>query len=119
MFWRKKKTPVDERREKAKRAIQKIEVPLWGYMVTRRGVRMDFLQRLRRVEREGNLWNKQVTLVRMFDPAAAEEAGVVIDSYESLSAHPRLILYEGYYVRPEMAVIHMGKAVHEEEKASR
>jgi hypothetical protein len=55
----------------------------------------------------------------MFDPAAAEEAGVVIDSYESLSAHPRLILYEGYYVGPEMAVIHMGKAVHEEEKASR
>lgn len=115
MFWKWKKTTEDEGSERAK----KIEGPLWGYMVTRRGVGMDVLQRLRRVEREGFVWDKPVTQVRIFNPAGAEEAGVVVDSYESLSAHPRLILYEGYYRGPEMSLIHMGKAVYEEEKVKR
>lgn len=119
MFWRKKKTPEDERREKAKKAVKKIEGPLWGYMVTQRGVVVDVLQNLRRVERTGTAGGKPATLVRIFDPAAAEKERAVIDSYESLDAHRRLILYDGYYRGPEMADIHIGRTVHEEEKAKR
>ncbi len=107
MFWRRKKTPEDERREKAKKAVQKIEGPLWGYMVTQRGVVVDVLQNLRRVEREGSAGGKPATMVRIFDPAIAEKDGTVIDSYESLDAHRRLILYDGYYRGSEMADIHM------------
>lgn len=117
MFWRKKKRPEDERREKAKRAVQKIEGPLWGYMVTRRGAALDVLQRLRRVEREGTVWGEPATLVRIFDPATAEKAGVMVESYESLNGHRGLILYEGYYRGAEMADIHIVRARHNEEEA--
>ena len=117
MFWRKRKTPEDERSEKAKKAVKKIEGPLWGYMVTQRGVAVDVLQHLRRVERAGAVGGKPTTLVRIFDPAAAEKEGVVIDSYESLDAHRRLILYDSYYRGPEMADIHIARSVHVEEKA--
>lgn len=119
MFWRKKKIPEDERREKALKAAQKIEGPLWGYMVTQRGVVVDILQSLRRVERTGMAGGKSATLVRIFDLAVTEKAGVVVDSYESLNAHPRLILYEGYYRGPEMADIHMVRVIPLEEKAKR
>src|SRR4030067_3807503 len=96
MFWRRKKTPEDERREKAKKAVKKIECPLWGYMVTQRGVVVDVLQTLRRVERDGTVGSKPATMVRIFDPVAAGKEGGVVDSYESLDAHRRLILYGGY-----------------------
>ena len=119
LFRRKKKAPEDERREKAKKAVQKIEGPLWGYMVTQRGVVVDVLQNLRRVERAGTAGGKPATLVRIFDPATAEKARVMVDSYESLDAHRRLILYEGYYRGPEMDAIHIGRAVHVEEKVPR
>ncbi len=119
MFWRKKKRPEDETREKAKRGVQKIEGPLWGYMVTRRGVVLDVLEHLRRVEREGTVSGEPATLVRVFDPATAKKAGVVVESYDSLDGHRRLILYEGYYRGPEMADIHIARAMHDEEKAPR
>jgi len=119
MFWRRKKTPEDERREKAKKAVKKIEGPLWGYMVTQRGVVVNVLQNLRRVERDDMVNGKPATKVRIFDPAIAEKEGTLIDSYESLDAHRRLILYEGYYRGSEMADIHIGRAVHDEEKAPR
>ena len=119
MFWRKKKRPEDERREKAKKTVKKIEGPLWGYMVTQRGVVVDVLQNLRRVERGGSAGGKPATMVRIFDPVAAGKEGVVVDSYESLDTHLRLILYEGYYRGPMMVDIHIERAVHEEEKAKR
>ena len=55
MFWRKKKALEDEKRKKATNAVNKIEGPLWGYMVTQRGVVVDVLQNLRRVERAGSV----------------------------------------------------------------
>ena len=119
MFWRRKKTPEDERREKAKKAVMKIEGPLWGYMATQRGAVVDVLQNLRRVECEGSAGGKPATMVRIFDPAIAEKEGAVIDSYESLDNSRRLILYEGYYRGPMMVDIHIERAVHDEEKAPR
>ena len=52
---------------------------------------------------------KPATMVRIFDPAIAEKEGAVIDSYESLDAQRRLILYDGYYRGSEMADIHIGR----------
>jgi hypothetical protein len=116
MFWKKKRLVENRGGEKAKAAIKKIEGPLWGYMVTQRGVPVDTLQRMRRVERDGKVGSKPATIVRIFNPAAAEKGGVVIDSYESLDAYRGLILYDGYYRGSEMADIHIGRAVHVEEK---
>ena len=119
MFWKWKKTTKDEGSERAKKAVKKIEGPLWGYMVTQREVVVDVLQNLRLVEYEESVGGKPATIVRIFDPAAAEKEGVMIDSYKGLDTHRRLILYDGYYREPEMADIHIGRTVHEEEKAKR
>ena len=120
MFWRKKKAVEDRGTEKAKKATKKIEGPLWGYMVTQRGVVVDVLQHLRRVERDGIVSGRPATMVRIFDPVVAEKAGVTVEGYESLDRpHSQLILYEGYYREPEMVDIHIGRAVHDEEKAPR
>lgn len=118
MFWRKKKTPEDERQEKARKAVKKIEGPLWGYMVTQRGVVVDILQHLRRVEQAGVAGHKPATMVRIYDPDAAKKEGMMVDSYESLDSNRHLILYEGYYRGPDMADIHIGRMVHGKEKAT-
>ena len=87
MFWRKKR----------KKAVNKIEGAVWGYIAGRHGVTVNMLQNLRRVECDGVVGGKQVTMIRIFDPASANEKGVAIEDYESLDSHPELILYEGYY----------------------
>ena len=63
------------------------------------GVMVDVLQNLRWVEQDAVVGDKPVglTMIRIFDPAAAEEKGITIEDYESLDDHPELILYEGYY----------------------
>ena len=97
MFWR-KKAGEEKVKEKKEKAIKKIEGSLWGYMVSQQGVIVDVLQNLRRVERDGVVGGKQVTMIRIFDPATTKEKGVAIEEYESLDDHPELILYKGYYL---------------------
>lgn len=89
MFWRK--------REQKKKAVKKIEGALWGYMVSQQGVIVDVLPNLRRVERDAVVGEKPVglTMIRIFDPAAANERGVAIEDHDSLDNYPELILYEG------------------------
>jgi len=99
--------------------VKKIDGPLWGYMVTQRGVVVDVLQHLRRVERQGTVWGKPAIMVRVFDAPAAEKEGVLIDSYESLDSHRKLILYEGHYRGTEMADIQLERVEHNKEKAQR
>ena len=96
MFWRKKGT-AEKGKQKKKKAVKKIEGTLWGYMVSK-GRTVDILQNLRRVEQDGAVGRKQVIMIRIFDPATANEKGVAIDDYESLDNHPELILYQGYYL---------------------
>ncbi len=95
MFWRKK----GEEKGKKEKEVKKIEGALWGYMVSQHGVIVDILQNLRRVERNAVVGDKPVglTMIRIFDPAAVKEKGIVIDDYDSLDNHPELILYEGCY----------------------
>lgn len=97
MFWR-KKGGEEKRKQKRKKAVKKIEGALWGYMVSQHRVIVDILQNLRRVERDGVVGGKQVTMIRIFDPTTANEKGVAIDDYEGLDSYPELILYQGYYL---------------------
>ena len=94
MFWRRKETEGKYK----KKAVEKIEGLLWGYMVYQHGVIVDVLQNLRRVE-QSTIDDKSVelTMIRIFDPASADKRGITIDGYKSLDDHPELILYEGYY----------------------
>ena len=88
MFWRK---------GKKRTAVKKIEGPLWGYMVSEHRVIVDVLGKLRQLQRhERVVGGKEVILIRIFDPAAADKKSVTIEDYESLDDHPELILYEGY-----------------------
>ena len=96
MFWRKKSPEEKAKEKKREKEVKKIEGALWGYMVSR-GVTVDVLQNLRRVERNGEVEDKSATMIRIFDPAAADKKGIAIDDYQSLDNHPELILYEGYY----------------------
>lgn len=108
MFWRKK----GEEKGKKKKAVKKIEGALWGYMFNEHGVVVDILQNLRRVECDGVVEDKPVIMIRIFDPAAANQKGVAIEDYESLDSHPELILHEGYYEKTrhgEATNIHIEK----------
>ena len=40
---------------------------------------------------------KYVREVRVFDPAKALEAGIVVKNYDSLDPHPDQILFDGWY----------------------
>jgi hypothetical protein len=109
MFWRKKGT---EQKGKKKKAVKEIEGTLWGYMV-QQGVTVDILQNLRRVERDAVVEDKPagLTMIRIFDPATANEKSVTIDDYGSLDNYPELVLYEGYYreVSGQATDIHIEK----------
>ena len=88
MFWRRKK-----------KTVQNIEGALWRYMVSQQHVASDVLQNLRLVERDVVIGGKpiQLTMIRIFHPAAAKKKGVTIDDYESLDSYPELIRYQGFY----------------------
>ena len=120
MFWKKDKTPEQEKRKEMEDATKKIDgCQLWGYMVTRCGVVVDVLQNLRRVECERSVGGKPATMVRIFDPKAVEREGVVINGYESLDRHHDLILYEGYYrgADTEIGEIDINQVTHDKENA--
>jgi len=110
MFWRRKRGE-EKGKEKKKKAVKKIEGPLWGHMVSQQKVVVDVLQNLRRVERDGVVEDKPVTMIRIFDPATADKKGIAIDDYQSLDDHPELIPYVGYYreVSGQVTDIHIEK----------
>lgn len=81
--------------KKKKKAVKKIEGPLWGYMVSQ-GVIVDVLQHLRYVEREAEYNGKPCLEIRIFDPAKTQAAGIEIDDFTTFDQQPEYILYEGY-----------------------
>ena len=99
MFWRKKSVEEKAKEKKRKKEVKKIEGALWGYMVSQQGVIVDVLQKLRRVERDAVVGDKTVglTMIRIFDPADANQKGVDVEDYRSLDDHQELVLYKGYY----------------------
>ncbi len=112
MFWKKKSPEEKAKGEKKKREeVKKIEGGLWGYMVKQQGIVVDVLQNLRRVEYEAEVGGKPVVMVRIFNPATADEKGIDVKDYKSLDSQPDLVLYEGYYqqVRNQPADINIEK----------
>ncbi len=91
MFWKKK--------QKKKESVKKIEGDLWQYFVNKQHVPLDILRNMRLVERDATVGGMLVGLImfRIFQPNAAKEKGITIDSYRSLDNYPELILFEGYY----------------------
>jgi len=96
MFWR-KSLPRKRKEKQRKRAVREIAGPLWWYLLSEHRFTDEALRKLRRVESDGTVANKRVTMIRIFDLAAASEEGLAIECFESLDGHPELILYAGYY----------------------
>lgn len=87
-----------DRGEKKKIGVMSLSGSVvWSYMHSRHGLNGEALIPLRRVESDGTVGDKPVTMIRIFDPTTAKEKGVAIEDYQSLDNHPDLILYEGYY----------------------
>ena len=93
MFWRKKS--VEEKRKKRTGAVP--GSPVWNYMNKELGISGKDLMDLQRAETDGIIGDKPATMVRIFDPTAAEKKGIAVEDYDTLDNHQDVILYEGYY----------------------
>lgn len=124
MFWRKKEVDkkVEEtvgeteaqkrkRRSSPRDTSDRITGPPWNYMRDKHGLTGEQLMYLRQATWDGVVGGKPVTVVRIFDPAAATKQGVNVEDYHNLDNHPELILYEGYYYtsRGQAPDIHIEK----------
>jgi hypothetical protein len=124
MFWRKKEVEkkVEEtvgeteaqkrkRRSSPKDASDRMAGIPWQYMKDKHGLTGEQLADLRQATWDGVVGGKPVTVVRIFDPAAATKQGVNVEDYHNLDNHPELILYEGYYYtsRGQSPDIHIEK----------
>ena len=94
MFW------IKKNKEGTKKAVRKIEGPLWGYMV-KKGVVVDVLQNLRYVFAEAEMEGKPLFHIRIFDPARVSAAGTAVEDFRALDDYPEQILYEGFVDRLE------------------
>jgi len=56
-------------------------------------------------ESHGNYAGRKVTYIRVFDPARAAEAGLKIQTYADLDAHPNLVLRKGHVEKDGTVVI--------------
>lgn len=92
MFWKR-----DKGKKKEKGVMGLGGSAVWVYMNNQYRLNGDAMVLLRRVESEGTVGDKPVTMIRIFDPATAKEKDVAIEDYHSLDNNPDLILYEGYY----------------------
>ena len=110
MSWR-KGLPRKRKEKQRERAVREIAGPVWWYMLSQHRLTDEALRKLRRVESNCTVGGKRVTMIRIFDPAAAGEEGLDIGGFESLGRHTELILYAGYY-RKVLGVatdIHIGR----------
>lgn len=125
MFWRKKEvdkkveeTVGETEAQKRKRRSSPRDTSdriagsvLWQYMKDKHGLTGEQVADLRQATWDGVVGGKPVTVVRIFDPAAATKQGVNVEEYHNLDNHPELILYEGYYYtsRGQAPDIHIEK----------
>jgi hypothetical protein len=90
-----------------KKIIKEIDGGAWGHLVSVHQVNVDTLSKeIRCVEREGVLdGGRQVTFLRIFKPAEAQQKNIVIGGWETFDHHPDLILFEGYVTRTNEAYL--------------
>jgi len=92
MFWKR-----DKGKKKERGVMGLGGSAVWYYLRRHYGLNGDEMVLLRRVESDGMIDDKPVTMIRIFNPAAAKEKDAAIEDYHSLDNHPDLILYEGHY----------------------
>lgn len=83
-----------------KKVVKEIQGALWGCMFNVHKIDVTTLeQEIRCVEKEGNINNIAVTLVRVFKLGQTEKNGIKVTGWETFDQHPELILYEGYLTK--------------------
>jgi len=99
MFWRKSKTGLP--------GPESLPNPVGREIVVEFGGNPDEIWYLKAVRRpkEGE---KDIFEVRVFSAAQAASKNVVVKDYNSLSEHPELILYEGWFNKTGAAKMEKG-----------
>lgn len=94
-----------------KKVVKEVHDGAWGHLVNKHGVDVDTISNtLRLVEREGPMDGKgMVTFMRIFRPAEAAAKGVTVTGWETFDQHPELIVFEGYLMRSNQAVLERKK----------
>jgi hypothetical protein len=103
-FWL-KKTENETAEEKTVKlpGPMRIPEPVGRYLVVKLGKDPDWVWNLECVVRpHGEA--KNAFDFRVFDLKRAEANNVVVKNYDTLDAHPNLILYEGWYDKKSMSV---------------
>jgi hypothetical protein len=84
---------------RTKGEIKEIETVTFNYMLNKLNIPQPELLHLNSAKSPAKVNGMPAFVVRFFNVDKAKEKGITINDYESLSEHPELIVYEGYYVR--------------------
>ena len=80
---------------------KRIPEPVGRYLVVKLGKDPDWVWHLESVARQ-RPEGKHAFDIRVFDSSLAESKNVVVKNFNSLDAHPELILFEGWYDKKSM-----------------
>ena len=95
MFWGKKSTKEEEKKEKLS-GPKEIPGPVQNYLVAERKMNPDLVKLLKAVVRKGP--NGETAFnIRVFDESEALAKKVQVKDYTSLDERPDLIIYEGWF----------------------
>lgn len=67
-----------------------------SHLAKERGLSAQGAESLRMVVQRGQYGGRSVSYFRVFDPSAAQAAGIQLRRFGDLDAHPRLRLHDGY-----------------------
>lgn len=78
---------------------------LRGRLVQDRGLSDQAIASLRMVKRSGRYADRAVTFFRVIDPEAVRQAGIELQHFADLDAHPSLQLHTGHFERDGQIVL--------------
>jgi hypothetical protein len=103
-FWQKKSEEGPSESKVVKLpGPKRIPEPVGRYLVVKLGKDPDWVWHLDSVSRQ-RLEDKHAFDIRVFDSNQTESKRVIVKDYNSLDAHPELILFEGWYDKKSMKV---------------
>lgn len=100
MFW---KRSSEKKEEKKKVKLKQVYGGAWGHLVSEHHIVVDTLVKWRCLDQPGEVDGRPVTLLRIFDPATAQQKGIPIEGWTTFDEHPELVLFEGYLRRDNTA----------------
>ena len=75
---------------------KKLTVPVYNYLRHRFMLQTNYLDQLRCFETDGQLQERPVRRIRVFDPMLAKKSGLAIRTHADLEAHPEVLAFEGH-----------------------